>query len=185
MKTAFKFTLAAIAGATLLGGCVTNDQGQLVIDQDKVHAVVVALNPPPPPPPPQPVIVEEVYQPMPSDAYVATVVNTDVFMVGGNTYIWVVGPDGARHRRFYAHGDHREEVFHRRDDLHRVMMDHGGRLPDHAILAHGPEHPGEPGHPGMGPQGRPGPGGAAVAHAALQKPAPAPAAKLAKDVKKS
>jgi hypothetical protein len=114
-----------------------NDQGQ----QAKVNAVIGALNPPPPPPPPPLMVVEEAYQPMPTDVYVSTVVDADVVIVGGNTYIWVVGPDGARHRRFYAHGDHREDVFHRRDDLHRVMMNHDGHLPDHAILAHGPESP--------------------------------------------
>lgn len=179
MKTQLKITLTAIAGAILLAGCATNDQGQLVIDQDKVHAVIVALNPPPPPPPP-PVVVEEVYQPMPSDVYISTVVDTDVVIVGGDTYIWVVGPDGARHRRFYAHGDHREDVFHRRDELHRVMVNHGGHLPDHAIVPHGPDHP------GAVAQGHPQPG-APLAHAAVQgRPAPAPAAKPApKETKKS
>jgi hypothetical protein len=39
---------------------------------------------------------------MPTDVYVATVVDANVVVVGGNTYIWVVGLDGARHRRLYA-----------------------------------------------------------------------------------
>jgi hypothetical protein len=63
-------------------------------------------------------VVDEVYQPMPNDIYISTVVDHDVVFIGGNTYIWVVGPDGARHRQFYTHGDHREDVFRRRDELH-------------------------------------------------------------------
>jgi hypothetical protein len=158
----------------LATGCTTNDQGQLVVDPNKVNAVVVALNPPPPPPP-EPVVVEEVYQPMPNDVYIATAVDRDVVIVGGDTYIWVVGPDGVRRRHFYAHGDHRQDVFHRRDDLHRVMANHGGHLPDHAINAHGPDHPGAPGHPGVVAQN----------HAAPPAKA-APAAKTtSKDTKKS
>jgi hypothetical protein len=166
-----------MACTALVTGCVTNDQGQLVVDPNQVNAVVAAFNPPPPPPP-APVIVEEAYQPMPNDVYISAVADRDVVIYGGDTYIWVVGPDGLRHRRFYAHGDHRADVFHRRDELHRVMVSHGGRLPDHAIAAHGPiDHPGMPGHPMPG--AAPGPRVAAQAK-------PAPAAKPAsKDVKKS
>ncbi|RFU44457.1 hypothetical protein [Paraburkholderia sp. DHOC27] len=181
MKTTLKLTLAALAGAAMMSGCATNDQGVLVIDQGKVTAVIAALNPPPPPPSPV-VVVEEGYQPVPTDVYVATVVDSDVVMYHGDTYIWVV-KDGVRHRQFYAHGDHREDVFHRRDELHHVMEAHGGRLPDHAIMAqHGPEHP------GAGMPGHPGPAGAPIAHAAVPpRPAPAPAAKpvAAKETKKS
>ncbi|GAB7527389.1 hypothetical protein PBS_63800 [Paraburkholderia sp. 2C] len=167
-----------------VAGCATNEQGQLVVDPDKVNEVLAgALNPPPPAPP---VVVEEAYQPMPNDIYVSTVVDKDVVFVGGNTYIWVVGSDGVRHRRLYAHGDHREDIFHRRDELHKVMINHGGRLPDHAIAAHGPtEHPGAPGHPGAVTQNHPAPSAKPVAHAAAQGKA-APAAKPpVKDVKKS
>ena len=183
MKTGMRVSFASIACAMFLGGCATNEQGQLVIDPNKVNEVLAgALSPPPPPPP---VVVEEVYQPMPTDIYVSTVVDRDVVFFGGNTYIWVVGPDGVRHRQFYTHGDHREDVFHRRDELHRVMMNHGGHLPDHAIAAHGPmEHPGGPGHPGAVAQNHPMPGVAQV-HAAVQNK-PAPAAKpVEKDPKKS
>ncbi|MBB5441420.1 MULTISPECIES: hypothetical protein [unclassified Paraburkholderia] len=184
MKTTLRISLASFACATFLAGCATNEQGQLVIDPNKVNEVLAgALTPPPPTPPP--VVVEEVYQPMPTDIYISTVVDRDVVIFGGNTYIWVVGPDGVRHRRFYAHGDHREDVFHRRDELHRVMMNHGGHLPDHAIAAHGPiEHPGGPAHPGVA-QNHSMPGAVPLAHAAVQSK-PAPAAKpAAKDVKKS
>lgn len=164
---------------------MTNDQGQLVIDQNKVNAVVVALNPPPPPPPPEPVVVEEFYQPMPADVYVSTVVDRDVVFIGGDTYIWVVGPDGLRHRHFYAHGDHRQDVFHRRDELHRVMANHDGHLPDHAINAHGPDHPGMPGHPGVMAQNHAAPGAPQMPRMAAQTK-PVPAAKPAtKDTKKS
>jgi hypothetical protein len=178
LKKTLRISLASIACATVLAGCATNDQGVLVIDPNKVNEVISgALNPPPPPPPP-PVVIEEAYEPMPNDIYISTVVDRDVVFIGGSTYIWVVGPDGVRHRQFYAHGDHRQDVFHRRDELHRVIMNHGGHLPDHAIAAHGPDgRPGGPGHPA--------PGGMPAAHAAVQA-RPAPAAKpAAKDVKKS
>jgi hypothetical protein len=181
LKTTLRIALAAIASATFVAGCATNEQGQLVIDPNKVNEVLAgALSPPPPPPPP--VVVEEAYQPMPDDIYISTVVDRDVVLVGGNTYIWVVGPDGIRHRRFYAHGDHRQDVFHRREELHNVMMHHDGHLPDHAIAAHGPmERPGGPGHPAAMAQNRQMP----VSHAAVPIK-PTPAAKPAtKDTKKS
>lgn len=199
LKTIRNALLASAALATFLAGCATNEQGQLVIDPNKVNGVIaIALAPSPPP-----VVVEEVYQPLPTDVYVANVVDRDVFISGGDTYIWVVGPNGARHRQFYAHGDHRADVFHRRDDLHRVMANHEGRLPDHAIGGDhrmGGDHrigenrqngghpqmgrPGEPAQAAAG-RGQPGPGPMPVAHAA---PAgkPAQAAKPApKDPKKS
>ncbi len=72
---------------------------------------------------------------MPTDVYVANVAERDVFISGGNTYFWVVGHDGVRHRHFYAHGDHRADVFHRREELHRVMANQAS-LPDHAIAGH-------------------------------------------------
>lgn len=165
-----------------------------MIDPSKVNIVLAPAVAPPPP-----VVVEEAYQPMPTDIYVANVVDRDVFISGGNTYIWVVGPNGVRRRQFYAHGDHRADIFHRREELHRVMANHGGHLPDHPIGAdhrvggdrrigedHQPGgrpqtgHPGEPA-PAVAGRGQPGP----VVHAAA--PArPAPAAKPAsKDPKKS
>jgi hypothetical protein len=168
--------LAGIACVATLAGCATNDQGVLVVDPNKVNAIITgALTPPPPPPPP--VIVEEAYVPGPNDVYIAAVEERDVVFVGGDTFVWYVGPDGHRHRRFYAHGDHRHDVFARLDELHRVMAHHDGHLPDHAIAAHGPD-----GHPG----GRPGV--APMNHAALAGKPPAPAAKPApssKEVKKS
>ncbi|WP_246257613.1 hypothetical protein [Pararobbsia alpina] len=179
-----RISLASIACATFLGGCATNEQGQLVVDPNKVNQVFSGAQSPPSPPPP--VVVEEAYQPTPNDIYISTVVDRDVVFVGGNTYIWVVGPDGARHRRLYAHGDHRNEVFHRRDELHKVMMNHGGHLPDHTIAAHGPmAHPGGPGHPGAVAQSHPMPGARPVPHAVLPS-RPAPSAKpAARDPKKS
>jgi hypothetical protein len=167
-------SFASLACATLMAGCATNEQGQLVIDPNKVNEVLAGALAPPPPPPPA--VVEEVYQPMPNDVYISTVVDHDVVIVGGDTYIWVVGPDGARHRRFYAHGDHRADVFHRREELHGVMNNHGGHLPDHAIAAHGPA-----GHPATAAQNHAMP----VAHVAVPNK-PAPSGKpAAKDPKKS
>jgi hypothetical protein len=96
---------------------------------------------------PQPVIVapQPVYiAPGPSVEYVATpfdpfIVNVapaDVVFFNGDTYIWAVDDHGHRYRRFYAHGDHRAEVFHRRDELHHVMERNGGRLPPRGEARH-------------------------------------------------
>ncbi|MCC8391514.1 hypothetical protein LJ656_02855 [Paraburkholderia sp. MMS20-SJTR3] len=207
MNTITSALLASAAAATLLAGCATNEQGQLVIDPNRVNQVIVsALTPPPA------VVVESepVYQPMPTDMYVANVVDRDVVIVGGDTYIWAVGPDGIRHRQFYAHGDHRAEVFHRREELHHVLANHDGHLPAHGF---GGEHPreGHPGgeHPPFGRPGGPAPGPMLAGHgqppgsapmmaghpqpphadmhaAAPGRPAPAPAQRPApKDPKKS
>jgi hypothetical protein len=182
LKTRLRISFTSIACAMFLAGCATNEQGQLVIGPNRVNPVLAGAVSPPPPPP---VVVEEVYQPMPNDIYISTVVDRDVVFFGGNTYIWVVGPDGVRHRQFYTHGDHRQDVFRRRDELHKVMMGHAGHLPDHAMAPHGPmEHPGGPGYPGAVAQNHPMHGAVPV-HAALQSK-PAPAAKpVAKDPKKS
>jgi hypothetical protein len=178
LKTTLRVSLASVTCAIFLAGCATNEQGQLVVDPNKVNEVLAGALSPPPPPPPE--VVEEAYQPMPNDVYVSTVVDKDVVFVGGSTYIWVVGPDGVRHRRLYAHGDHREDVFRRRDELHKTMMSHGGHLPDHAIAAHGPAE-----HPHAMAQNHPMPNARPVAHVAAPGK-PAPAAKPApKDVKKS
>ncbi|WP_236591564.1 hypothetical protein [Paraburkholderia metrosideri] len=186
MKTLSKALLASVACASVLAGCATNGQGQLVVDPRVNATITTALMPAPAPA----VVVEEAYQPVPTDIYVANVAERDVFISGGNTYFWVVGPDGVRHRHFYARGDHRADVFHRRDELHRVMANHQGHLPDHAIAGHpqmaGPGAHGGPA-PSMAAHGQPRPGAAPmmpVAHAA--PPArPAPAARPSKDPKKS
>jgi hypothetical protein len=193
LKTITSALLASAVCATLLAGCATNEQGQLVIDPNKVNSVIATALAPSPP-----VVVEEAYQPLPTDVYVANVVERDVFVSGGDTYIWVAGPNGVRHRQFYAHGDHRADIVHRRDELHRVMANHEGRLPDHPVGGdhrvggdhqfggHPPMgHPGEPtpAVAGRAPQPRPAP--MPVAHAAISGK-PAPAAKPAsKDPKKS
>jgi hypothetical protein len=126
---------AMIAAFVPLTACVTDGQGHVVMDPN-VSATISAAFVPPPPPAPVPVVAE-VYEPMPYDAAVVVVADRDVVFVGGSTYIWVTGPDGIRHRQFYAHGDHRADVFHRRDELRAVMARHDGHLPDHAI---GPQH---------------------------------------------
>src|SRR5580698_4142915 len=126
---------AGIACAVTLAGCATNDQGVLVIDPNKVNQVLVAAVTPPPPPPVivAAPVVEEAYMPAPDDVYIAGVVDRDVVIVGGDTYIWAVGPDGVRHRHFYAHGDHRQDVFHRRENLHHLMAYHDGHPPDQPV----------------------------------------------------
>jgi hypothetical protein len=118
--------LAALAVSATLAGCVTSGPA-------RVTATIPAA------PAPQP--VAEVYQPMPADVYVSTIADRDVVVFRGDTYLWVTGPDGVRRRQFYAHGDHRADVFRRREQLHAVMARHEGRLPQ-------PEHAmGRPGIP--------------------------------------
>lgn len=67
-------------------------------------------------------MVAEVIMPEPNDVYISTVANRDVVFVNGSTYIWVEESDGRRHRRFYAHGDRRQEVFRRRENLRSVNL---------------------------------------------------------------
>ncbi|WP_184003730.1 MULTISPECIES: hypothetical protein [unclassified Paraburkholderia] len=190
LKTITNAMLASAACATFLAGCVSSGQDRLVSAPNRVNEVTVTA-----------------YQPLPTDVYVANVVDRDVVIVGGDTYIWVVGRDGVRHRQFYAHGDHRAEVFHRREELHRVMVSHDGHLPEHPGGAHPPlAHPGGPA-PAMAAHGQPpradrhtaGPVRSAPATAAHGqprradmhvagpvRPAPAPSAKrVSKDPKKS
>jgi hypothetical protein len=84
--------LAGLACVATLAGCATNDQGNLVVDPNKVNAIIAgALTPPPPP---SPVVVEEAYVPGHNDVYIAAVEERDVVVVSGDTFIWYVGPDG-------------------------------------------------------------------------------------------
>ncbi|MEM5339284.1 hypothetical protein [Paraburkholderia azotifigens] len=140
MKLATSF--AAVAAFAALAGCVTSEQ-QIAAAPARPRPAVVAVQPPPPPavvvrapaPAPQPVYVAA-----PSDVYIAGVVDRDVVFVGGNTYLWVVGPDGKRHRHFYARGDRRAEVFRRREHLRVEMARHGGHPPVHAMAPRRDEH---------------------------------------------
>jgi hypothetical protein len=182
-RAAFAATItASVAASISLTGCVTNGQGQLVMDPNVSASIAAVMVPPPPPP-----VVAEVYEPMPYDANIAVVADRDVVFVGGNTYIWVRGPDGVRHRQLYAHGDHRADVFHRRDELHNVMARHDGHLPDHAL---GPQHMAGPAHGPMPAGGAHGPGVGQTAVAARgpnmapARPAPQPKPQE-KDKKKS
>jgi hypothetical protein len=178
LKAISRVLLGSVACATLLAGCVTSGQGQLAVGPNRV-GVAVAATPP--------VVVEGAYQPLPTDVYVAAAVDRDIFVAGGDTYIWVRGPDGIRRRHLYAHGDHRAEIFHRREELHRVMASHQGHLPDHAIAGHPqmgrPEMPhgemargemGRPemGHGGMGhpEMGHPGMGHPEMGHPEMGRP---------------
>jgi hypothetical protein len=87
----------------------------------------------------RPVVVETVV-PEPNDIYISVAANSDIVFVGGNTYIWAVGPDGQRHRHFYGHGDRRQEVFRRRENLRSVAGPRSGHPPGHP-LGHPPAHP--------------------------------------------
>ncbi|MEX3809562.1 hypothetical protein AB3X96_04690 [Paraburkholderia sp. BR13439] len=121
LKKITKALLASAACASFLAGCATSGQGQLVSAPNRPTEATVTA-----------------YQPLPTDVYVANVVDRDVVFVGGDTYIWVVGRDGVRQRQFYAHGDRRAEVFHRREELRRVMASHDGHLPGYPGDARAP-----------------------------------------------
>jgi hypothetical protein len=140
---------AAISAAVLtLTGCVTSEQ-QIATASARPRPTAVAVQAPPPAPPavivraPAPT-VQPVYVSVPSDIYIAGVIDRDVVFVGGNTYLWVVGPDGKRHRHFYAHGDRRAEVFRRREHLRAEMARHNAHMPhphaEHSAYAHQPPH---------------------------------------------
>jgi hypothetical protein len=115
---------SSIAVAALFGAVASAQAGivvqiappAIVVGQP---AVVVAPAP----------VVE--YAPNPFDVYITNVAPADVVYLHGDTFIWAIDASGHRYQRFYAHGDHRQEIFHRRDELHRVMARNGGRLPDH------------------------------------------------------
>jgi hypothetical protein len=67
-------------------------------------------------------VVREELIPERNDVYIAAATDRDVVYLGGDTYIWVTDADGQRRRHFYAHGDRRREVFHRRDNLRSTMV---------------------------------------------------------------
>ena len=134
MKLATSF--AAVAAFATLAGCVTSEQQiSAAPARPRPQPAVVAVQAPPPPPA---VVVRApappVYVSAPSDVYIAGVVDRDVVFVGGSTYLWVVGPDGKRHRHFYARGDRRAEVFRRREHLRAEMAHRGGHPPVHAVM---------------------------------------------------
>ncbi|TCG04285.1 hypothetical protein BZM27_42050 [Paraburkholderia steynii] len=135
MKLATSF--AAVAAFATLAGCVTSEQQiSAAPARPRPQPAVVAVQAPPPPPPA--IVLREPAQPVyvsaPSDVYIAGVIDRDVVFVGGSTYLWVVGPDGKRHRHFYARGDRRAEVFRRREHLRVEMAHRGGHPPVHAAM---------------------------------------------------
>lgn len=168
LPTAFALT-GTLLGTLLISGCVTDAR----VAAGPVRATAVVAAPPPPPPV---VIAQPVYVPQPYDAYVSVALDRDVVYVGGSTYIWITGPDGHRHRRYYGRGDLRGEVLHRRGELRAVMAHNDGHLPM--------QHAREPDRharvrvtmqPHAAPaRGHQPPGGRPPAHAAQHRPPPAP-----------
>jgi hypothetical protein len=159
--------LGTLAASLLVSGCVTSPR--VATAPARPTAVVAA------PPPPPPVVAQPVYVPQPYDAYVCVVLDRDVVYAGGNTYIWITGPDGRRQRRYYGRGDLRGEVLHRRAELRVVMAHNEGRLPM--------QHPRVPESQrvrvtmqphGARPHAAPPHGNRAPAHTAQHRPPPAP-----------
>ncbi|CAG4918029.1 hypothetical protein [Paraburkholderia gardini] len=129
-----RLACAVVAFSITLAGCVTTPRGARVVVQpapQPVSATVVVA--------PQPLrpavvvtqpVVRETYAPAQYDVYIAAATDRDVMYVNGSTYIGFTGSDGRRHRQFYAHGDHRRDVYRRRAHLHEVMAHHNGHLPE-------------------------------------------------------
>ena len=122
--------IIGLASAVFLSGCVTSGQVAIQPAARPVRPGVVVASAPPP----RPVVAApgsaEMILPEPNDVYVSAALNRDVVFVNGNTYIWVTGSDGRRHRHFYEHGDRRQEVFLRRENLRSVAArrtDHPSR----------------------------------------------------------
>ena len=139
--------ILALSTVALLAGCA-GGQTSVAVHAPGVRAVVAAPSPPVVVAVPPPVYVQT-YVPGPYDPYIAVAVDTDVVLVGGDTYIWVVGPGGRRERHFFGHGDLRQEVFRRREALRVVMHQHGGHLPSRAEIARDHAVRADP-HPGAG-----------------------------------
>jgi hypothetical protein len=128
--------IAGIACALSLGGCVTTGEGRVAAQPVRTTAVVAApMRPGAPVAPPHPIVREEL-MPERNDVYIAAATDHDVVYLGGDTYIWVTDADGRRRRHFYAHGDRRREVFHRRDNLRSTMV---SRREVHPVARHAGE----------------------------------------------
>jgi len=138
--------ITGIACALMLGGCVTTAPGPVATQP--AHTGVVMAAPAPASPPvaaPQPVVHEELI-PERNDIYIAAANDRDIVFVGGNTYIWIAEAGGRRRRLFYGHGDRRQEIFRRRENLRSAMVSpHGGHAVAH--YAHDDHRRSEPHHP--------------------------------------
>lgn len=128
-------SIAGITSALVLSGCVTGGQRQATAQPATQSARTTAVVTAPPAPRRssvvRPVVSEEVVLEQ-GDVYISGASNADVVFVGGSTYIWVTQSDGQRHRHFYGHGDKRQEVFRRRDNLRSVTA----HFPAHRSTRH-------------------------------------------------
>jgi hypothetical protein len=130
--------VASAACALGLAGCVTTPPRATTqpapVAAPAPRAVVVAASPAPVAVV-RPAVQEQIVA-GPNDVYISAALDTDIVFEGGSTFIWFVGPDGHRHRHFYGHGDHRQEIFRRRDNL-RSVAHRAGPPPMH-VMAHDP-----------------------------------------------
>jgi hypothetical protein len=122
-----------------LSGCATNDQGQAVIDTDKVNKFVGQLLTPPAAgndnadKSSDSASDDDDYTPEASDKYVRNVGDQDIQVVNGDTFVMVPDANGKRHRVFYGHGDLHADVMARHAQLQRVIAHNGGNLPNHPV----------------------------------------------------
>jgi hypothetical protein len=195
------FAVSGLAVASMISGCMTNEQGQTVLDPDKVNVFVSAVLTPGQ----QAKDSEDTdadtqgYAPAANDQAVANAQPADVVVQNGNTYL--MAPDASGHRRpvFYGHGDMRAQVVTRHAQLQQVIAHNGGALPNHPIpathtvannLRTAQSTAGAPsGASARVPAGSTGSGqhasGATAAKAAAVQPAKTPAASPKKDPKKT
>ncbi|MGF6772368.1 hypothetical protein P3T18_004856 [Paraburkholderia sp. GAS199] len=133
-NTRLAASLAGAIAAFYLGGCTTTGTAQVnarpAVYPQRTTTVVTSAPPPRPVVVARPVVVEEV-MPETNDIYISGAANADIVFINGSTYIWAMGPDGHRHRHFYAHGDRRREVFLRRENLRSVAAHRPAHAPVH------------------------------------------------------
>jgi len=140
-----------------MSGCVVTPQGSFVAP----IRMVPAYSPPPVYVAPQPVYVAPQpayvvpqpvygapgvvveYAPRPYDGDIVLVANPeqDIVFIAGDTFLWLLDANGHRYRKFYSHGDHRDELRARHQELHGMMNRNGGHLPPPRGQVGQPPHP--------------------------------------------
>jgi hypothetical protein len=129
--------VGGLALASMISGCMTNEQGQTVLDPDKVNVFVSTVLSPG-----QQAkddgdadADDQGYAPAANDQAVASAQPSDVVVQNGDTYVMATDASGHRRRVFYGHGDMRAQVVTRHALLQQVIVHNGGALPSHAIAA--------------------------------------------------
>ncbi len=131
------FAATGLALASMISGCMTNEQGQTVLDPDKVNTFVSTVLTPGQQAKDDGDADDDKqgYTPAANDQAVANAQPADVVVQNGDTYVMATDASGHRRRVFYGHGDMRAQVVTRHAQLQQVIAHNGGALPNHAISA--------------------------------------------------